>query len=228
NETEGGLTASEFATCIRHYLGNLEKHDEIIIYSDGCTYHNRKTVLANALQQFATSTGTTIQHKYLVRGHTHMEVDNSHSLIERARKDRTINVPYDNVEVMKSARKSHSPFTVHYVTHDFFMDFTKIGPYTSIRPGKKHPDPTVTDVHCFKYTPEDNKGRRPIQYKLKFSDEWKDVPVPRDFAGKEVGQPGQLYHERLKISNTNYDHLQSLKDVIGKDYHPFYDQLPYK
>ncbi|GFR91359.1 hypothetical protein ElyMa_000841600 [Elysia marginata] len=79
NETDGGLTASEFATCIKHYLSSLEKHDEIIILGDGCTSQNRNAALANALQQFASFTGTVIQHKYLVRCHTHMEADNSHS-----------------------------------------------------------------------------------------------------------------------------------------------------
>ncbi|GFS13586.1 retrovirus-related Pol polyprotein LINE-1 [Elysia marginata] len=116
---------------------------------------------------------------------------------------------------MKSARKSPSPFTVHYMTHDVFMDFSEIGPYTSIPPGKKTGDPTVTDVHRYKYTMEDNNGRKPIQYNLRFSDEWQDIPAPRDFASKKVGELKQLYQERLQIPKTKYNHLQAFKAVIG-------------
>ncbi|GFR72394.1 ribosome-recycling factor [Elysia marginata] len=159
-----------------------------------------------------------------------MVVDNRHSLIERERKGRTINVPYDYMQLMKSAGKSPSPFTVHYLTHDFFMDVFEVGPYTNIRPGKKTGDPTVTDVHvhCYKEKPEDKNGRKPIQYKLRFSDEWQDITVPRDFASKKVGEPKQLYKERLEVPKTKYNHLHALQAVISKDYHPFYDQLPYK
>ncbi|GFS06551.1 hypothetical protein ElyMa_006547000 [Elysia marginata] len=213
----GGLAASEFATYIRHYLSSLEKHDEIIIFSDGCTYQNRNAVLANPLQQFASSTDNVVQHKYLVRGHSHMDVGNSHSLIEREKKGRSINVPYDYVQLMKSAGKSPCPFTVHYVTHDFFMDFSEVCPYTSIRPGKKTGDPTVTDVYYYKYTPEDNNGRKPIQYEMRFSEEWQDISVPGGFASKKVGEPKQLYQERLEIPKTKYNPLQALKAVIGKE-----------
>lgn len=228
NETEGGMTANEFASCILHYLEHMDKHEQIVIFSDGCTYQNRNVILANALQHFVNSSGTCIQHKYLVCGHTHMEVDNSHSLIERALAGRTINVPYDYVNVMEQARNRPSPFNVRYLSFDFFRNFTGIGPYESIRPGKKVGDPTVTNVHCYKYQPDSNGIKTPLRYKLKFSDEYKDIPLPRHFDTKPSGFPSQLYSERLKIPRSKFQHLQELKAVIGKDYHSFYDQLLFK
>ncbi|GFO05382.1 hypothetical protein PoB_003188700 [Plakobranchus ocellatus] len=74
-ETEEGLTENELASCTRHYREGMDKFDEAVIFSEGCTYQNSNSLLSNVLQRFANSTGTSIQHKYLVRGHTNMEVD---------------------------------------------------------------------------------------------------------------------------------------------------------
>lgn len=228
NETEGGVTANEFASCIINHLRNMGHYEEITIFSDGCTYQNRNVFLSNAIQQYVNETGITVQHKYLVRGHTHMEVDNSHSLIERALKGKTINVPYDYVQIMVSARKNPSPFEVFYLTHEFFMDYSDVGPYKTIRPGRKKGDATVTDVHCYKYHPQTDSNKAPLQFKIRFNDELQDIPIPRDFSKNENKLPTRLYNGKLPIPLSKFKHLQELKSVIGKDYHPFYDQLLHK
>lgn len=141
DETEGNLNSSTFTTCIIKYLENVttqypEIH-HIIIYSDGCCYQNRNVVLSNVLLSFCVEKTITIEHKYLVVGHTQMECDATHSVIERKLKNKQINLPSQLVDLMKCARKTPFPLEVHHLNHTFFLDYESIPKrYTSIRPGK--------------------------------------------------------------------------------------------
>ena len=76
NESEGGLTANEFASCLIDFLWEHVKDvDSFIIYSDGCTAQIRKVVLASALSKFAINHNVTTIQKILEKDHTQMEVD---------------------------------------------------------------------------------------------------------------------------------------------------------
>ena len=71
NEVEGGLNASEFASCLVSYLEErADAFDKAIIYSDGCTYQNRNRVLATALRFFCLKFGKIFEQTILERGHT--------------------------------------------------------------------------------------------------------------------------------------------------------------
>ena len=128
-------------------------------------------------------------------------------------------MPSDYINVFRKARINPSPFFVKYVDHTFFTDF-RIGPYLSIRPGKKKGDPTVTDICCLRYTPDGN-----IQYKLSFENDFNDIPKNRNQDKTKAIIPKCLYQGRLKITKNKYQHLQELKSVIIKEHHVFYDQL---
>lgn len=70
-----------------------------------------------------------------------------------------------------------------------------------------------------------------VQYKLRFRNEWKDLPlrVKVDYIqAKAPNDNPLLYSERLQIAKAKFDDLQDLKKSIPKDYHSFYDQLPWK
>ncbi|CAH2002174.1 unnamed protein product [Acanthoscelides obtectus] len=84
DETSSDLQASTFASFIVDYIRkhfNCEK--PIIIYSDGCTYQNRNTIMSNALLHLAMDLNVTIEQKFLIKGHTQMECDSVHATIER-------------------------------------------------------------------------------------------------------------------------------------------------
>ena len=110
-----------------------------------------------------------------------------------------------------------------YLDYRFFRDYSKTITIPSIRPGSRVGDPTVTNVRALKY--EDGS----IQYKLKFSDDWQDLPRPRrarQSLAREVElSPPSLYQDHRPINDSKYEHLQQLKFVIPGDYHTFYDGL---
>ena len=109
---------------------------KIIIFSDGCGYQNRNATMTNTLLEFAVTSGITIEQKYLERGHTQMEVDSVHSTIEQKVKNGNINHPQSYVDAMKECR-CNDPYTVEYLDHTFFKDFSAIKYFNSICPGKK-------------------------------------------------------------------------------------------
>lgn len=141
DETEGNLISSTFATCMIKHLENVTRQcpdfHHIIIYSDGCCYQNRNVVLSNALLSFCVDKNITIEHKYLVVGHTQMECDATHSLIERKLKNKPINLPSQMVDLIKCARKTPFPLEVQHLNHTYFLDYESTPKrYKSIRPGE--------------------------------------------------------------------------------------------
>lgn len=92
HEENGDLEASVFVTIVIKHLEKycLSEKKPIIIYSDGCGYQNINIFMANALLHFSIKHQLIIKQKYLVRGHTHMECDSVHSLIERKLKGQDI------------------------------------------------------------------------------------------------------------------------------------------
>lgn len=225
SEIEGNLCSSVFATIV---IDHLHKYcqDElpIIIWSDGCSYQNRNTVLSNALLQYAVQQKKTITQKYLEPGHTQMQCDAVHSLIERKLKNKEIVMPYDYVRLTREARQKPSPLLAHDMTHDKFRNYddNNLMRYKSIRPGRSKNDPTVNDLREIHYFPNGKIG-----YKTHFDEEITELPQRTKEVAPHV-EPSQLFRSQLKITKQKYDHLQEIKTTLPPEYHGFYDSLEYE
>nr|CAI5818189.1 unnamed protein product [Callosobruchus analis] len=113
DETVAGRGGNEIASCLlKYFLGNIDKStEEVTIWSDNCPSQNRNI---NALVAYTTilklvRTLKVINYKYLLRGHTHLEVDSDHSLIERTRKRMSkfqIMMPWDWQQLVRLASTS--------------------------------------------------------------------------------------------------------------------------
>lgn len=91
---------------------------------------------------------------------------------------------------------------------------------TSIRPGRKAGDPSVTNIRGIKYMADGV-----IKIKLNFDEDWVNLPIrPKNITGTITYS--QLNKNTIPISATKYNHLQSLKTVLPSDCHNFYDSLP--
>lgn len=103
---------------------DTNRPSKIILWSDGCCYQNRNVKLSNALLDIAKKCSITIEHKYLEVGHTQMEVDSAHSLIERKLSRRKeIYLPSDYLRNIREARKIPCPYEVIKLTHKDFYKF---------------------------------------------------------------------------------------------------------
>ena len=226
DETNGSLSSQMFGWLHhRHFSQYLAKNPSVkklVIYSDGCGYQNKCSSVANCFLQLALEQGITIEQKYLVSGHTQMECDSMHSVIERRICNCDIFVPRDYIVAMQAARSTPFPYEVSEVT--FSEPQALSGEYIrSIRPGKKAGDPTVSDVCAYQYTATD--GNAQISYKLFWDDDWKHLPE-RLSPQRKFWQ--QMNVERLPITTRKYNDLQAMKSVMPQSVHHFYDNLPHK
>lgn len=149
NESEGGLNAEEFATIMSKFIVKEiipqmdDKDRQIVFYTDGCTYQNRNVVLSNAFINVSIYYNITITHKYLEVGHTQMEVDSMHAMIEKRLKNQTIHAPAEYLNICRTAKTNNKKYRCEYLTFPYFKDFKEIALYKSIRPGKMKGDPKV-------------------------------------------------------------------------------------
>ncbi|XP_065336968.1 uncharacterized protein LOC135937712 isoform X2 [Cloeon dipterum] len=206
SETDGGLTASVFASILQEYLNNAQ---------------NRNFVLSNMLLEWAVLNKIEIQHYYLEPGHTQMSVDSAHSMIERRlRRQHSLFVPRDLVKGIVLAKKNpNDAFVVHRLKYCFFKDFTKLKHFTTIRPS----DGVVTDIRALRYAPNGQ-----VLYKKTLNEEWKELRRKRKAFTINDQQLGNLYQDRIPIKRAKYNHLQDIKKVImPQRFWRFYANLPH-
>ena len=229
DETEGDLTSSTFTTIlichIEQYLEKNPKQHHIILYSDGCGYQNRNVVLSNGLLNLAERKSITIEQKYLVKGHTQMECDSTHALIEKKIKCQTLDLPSDFVDQVRKARINPKPLNVHHLYHEYFLNYDskELQRYKSIRPGKLIGDPTVNMLRCLKYS---NDGQ--VWYKINLDEDFQMLPQRRSKIPLCLNKPHRVHTDRLVISKKKWTHLQQLKPSIHRDNHHFYDSIKYE
>ncbi|WAQ97974.1 hypothetical protein MAR_022347 [Mya arenaria] len=223
NESQGDLTANSFASCIADYIedairaNNDVKH--FMLYSDGCTYQNRNCVLSNMLCHICKKYQVQITQKFLEWGHTQMEVDSVHRVIERKLKHKSVYVPQNYVDVIGEAC-SVRPYQVKYVDHTFCKKYSDLSYYSTIRPGTNVGDPVVTNIRVLQYN---TNGE--IQFKLLFHDEFSNLSR-RARRSDVVNQDlTPLHCGPLVIKRSKFQHLMELKSVVPADYHPFFDNL---
>jgi hypothetical protein len=213
NESEGGMVASVFATCLLDVL-LLDKITfrpaikKIIIFSDGCGYQNRCSVLSNALLNFCKEHNIIVEHNILEKGHTQMPVDTCHSNIEQQIRDKFIYAPSDYLELMVQARPKQ-PFEVREYSYSDFRDYSKLAYICTIKPAEFN----VTDIRCLRYTPN-----MELFYKLNYSDNWTIMPHKVSNGQYPIGK---LYMQQIPIKNSKWTHLQELLHVIPQRYHFF-------
>lgn len=180
--------------------------------------------MSNALLNAAVQHNITIEQKILEIGHTQMEADSVHSIIERAIKNRNIAVPAEYIDICRTARKKPEPYDVTYLDFSFFKHVNTLQFCKSIRPGRGKGDHKVTDIRAIKYTPNCE-----LKYKLRFTEEWKNLPqkINKNIKPIHFSSLEPLYNERRNITARKYADLQFLKLTLPKDHHRFYDDLPH-
>mgnify|MGYP003623738273 FL=1 len=65
-----------------------------------------------------------ILQKFLVKGHTQMEVDSVHAAIEKKLKNREIHLPSQYAAITREARLKPFPYEVREVDYTFFKDYS--------------------------------------------------------------------------------------------------------
>ena len=159
--TIGQKGSSEVATILLMYLDSLPNHVEhVVFYCDTCGGQNRNAGVVSALNYYKMNTHrsiSTIDLKFMESGHSPMEVDSMHAVIESQKTFAEVFLPTEWVNVFRRARPER-PYTVTVMGHTDFLDFKEFAKAS------------------LKNTKKDKKGKQVYWLKTKWFQFKKDQP----------------------------------------------------
>jgi hypothetical protein len=164
DECTASRGSEEIASCLVRQIKqhcNTKKH--IVLFSDTCTGQNRNIKVALSLLKLVQEDNfVTIDHKFMISGHSYLPNDADFGLIEVAAKGKPIYLPEHWYGCMASARKKNKFLVVEMRKEDF----VSTGPFQkAITKRKKNTDDEKVNwlqIQWFRFT----KGNEfEIQYK---------------------------------------------------------------
>lgn len=229
HEGEGGRGGNQIATCLFLELINLPPDiKRVILYSDTCGGQNKNSHVAAMFLTVMQRNKflETIDHKFMVSGHSHMECDVDHALIEKQKKklEMEISHPHDWYQLVRTVGKRRK-FLVKELTHDMFLNFADLYKNSLVlrkKDSMRHPF-KWHDAQWFRYTKEPEK----VYFKKSLDDEeqFKEISFAR--RGKtETLSPGQCYSRKPPISEEKKSNLIDLLPLISVHFRQFYLDLP--
>lgn len=234
DETNGNRGSNEIATCVLKFILSLPTETKhLILYSDSCPGQNRNAVIACMLQYSLSvhETLETIRMNYLEPGHTHMECDSMHAAIERASEYAKIYLPNDWENVVRMSKKRGLSNKVTLLTLSEFLDFKSFrnSKMPNVHKATDSTNLNWKEVKCLLFKKDSPNS---LFFKCEYWDEFKelytDLRRGRRISGNSVPLPA--YKEHIPITKLKYDDLVELckSNVIKKEYHTFYLNLPHQ
>lgn len=236
SENIAGRGGNEVASCLIRWANeNNEKFAslrELTFWSDNCAGQNRNLMVVLAymwlLHKFPEL--KIINHKFMLKGHTHMEVDQIHSQIEQKKKrlkTMQIAVPRDWSQFIRTCGGKRK-FDVFDMQSHHFLDFSalykKNGPFVARKKNKEGQDFKISECVCLQV-----KQEQPgiLYYKNSFTQDFSEISLIRN-AAKPTPLPENLprlrRHEK-PISTAKYNDLMTLLQWVPQELHGYYEKL---
>lgn len=218
--------ANEIASCLYKEIQNLpDSIRKVVMYSDTCGGQNKNSHLA-AMFTYLMQENTAlseINHKFLVAGHTRMECDADHSLIEKQKKKTEAPVvhPHDWATLIRCASKK---FKVIEMEQADFYDFSELlkGPLV-LRKKDVNGQPFFwRDCQWLLYT--HNYGHIGFKNTLNTDEPFEYISLKR--RGRTAsGILKRAYNASVPISAEKKKDLMDLLPLIPPYFHDFYRNL---
>lgn len=226
-ETIAGRGANQIASCIyKHLLNYLpEQSRHVILYSDTCGGQNRNSHVSAMFTWVLQTTGINIiDHKFMVPGHSHLEVDTDHGIIEKKKKKTDLQIyhPHDWIQLIKSSSKKFEVVEMKAVD---FLEFSSLLRTSLILRNKD------ADGRQFKWLEKRwlryEKDFGIIAYKdtLDRESQFYFLSMKRRGSAVPASIP-VITMQPLPIAKAKKDDLVSLLPLIPDVFHPFYLNLP--
>jgi len=101
--------------------------NEVFLFSDACTGQNRNWVVGGVLTALAKGENITITQVFPVRGHSYCQCDRNFAVYSRVvKKTETIESTDDYLAIIRSSKKSATPFIVQECAVRDFEKYVKI------------------------------------------------------------------------------------------------------
>lgn len=229
-ETIAKRGANEIGSCLFKAIMNLDSNiKHVILYSDCCPGQNKNSpFLAMCLSLMHENHIETLDHKFMVSGHSRMECDSDHAQIEKLKKrySAPISHPHDWFQLIRLAGKKH-PFQVVEMGQPDFLDYatllkTEIHLKKNNEAGEKF---VWHDVKWLRYTKSEPYK---VFYKtsLENDDQFGIMDMLRRGKHNPSLRPSTCYSAPLPISIEKKRDILSLLPYIAPTFHEFYRNLP--
>lgn len=235
DETEGSRGSQEIGAClVKHLKVHARGHNHIIMYSDCCTGQNRNIKLSLLLQKLVQDPEMptcSIDHKFMVSGHSYLPNDADFGVIEsKARKKQFIYGPRDWFDLVAAAKKTN-PFPVTVMNREEFLSTKKLE--DSICNRKTNTEGAKVNWLNIKWLRYCKNKPNSIFYKETLQDDFPfyeiDIKKPTS-----KGRPPNLYNiiqdplysQRRPVKAVKKKHMFDLLPYIPPTYHPYFRSLP--
>lgn len=237
DETKGARGGNEIASALLKWADSVipgSQVDEITLWTDNCYGQNKNKSLIMCffwlLKKYPQL--KKINQKFLLKGHTHMEADTVHALIERKRKNTqtmTILTPWDWQQLVRQTSKKYQ---VHNMEVDDFKNFEslftgKTSPFVS-RKVDVNKEPFFISQSVQLQVRQEDLGH--LFLKTTFGGEFIEVDFVRFRRSQEIPWPtvlGCVSNQLLPINKNKYTDLMSLLHLLPTVCHDFYKNLPH-
>ncbi|XP_050518265.1 uncharacterized protein LOC126892670 [Diabrotica virgifera virgifera] len=147
--------SSEIASVLLKYITSKPTRSEnLVVFTDNCGGQNKNwLIMALWLQLVREKIYKTIEHRFLVSGHTHLPSDRDFALIEKHKKYVTqVFSPEEWFEIVRKSNRKN-PSAVVEMSQDDFYSFDEIVITKKTCTTEKQPL-NFTDVRCFRFDSE--------------------------------------------------------------------------
>lgn len=234
DEAKAGRGGNEIASALIKWAESViagTAVENLVIWSDNCPSQNRNIIMMLTYLWLLKICPNlkTVEHKFLLRGHTHMEADHVHALIERSlKKQPTMEIctPWDWQQLMRSTGANVINLNVSDFKHVDYLYSQPEAPFINKKKNSQKEDFLISNVVYFQV-----RANHPntVFYKLNFNDEeFKTLNVTRSVRNP-VPLPEELpgLRTRLKgITKKKYDFLIKSLQWVPQEFHNFYKNLP--
>lgn len=236
-EINGQRGSSEIGTALFQWIQNIpENIREISLYSDTCGGQNRNQYIAALFLYVVQNTNIQVlQHNFLEKGHSYMEVDSMHSAIETAKKNVAIYTMNDLLNIFRLARsrrvrnRKSSPYQVKELR---FPDFLDLKLLASVFLKNRIKDDSGDKVSWLKIKVMRYEKNQPgcVLFKYNYTDP--DFRILRVYGrGKSADIPkniSPLYKNLLPIPEKKKNSLLKLckNNIIPPEFHAWYRSIP--
>lgn len=228
DESKARRGSQEIGSCLLKDLQDLDERVETMVYySDRCAGQNHNVIICMLFLYFIESCARagrtlTIEHKFMVSGHSHMQVDSVHGAIEIAKKRCSMNIetPRDWA-VFISAISRKVPFKVIELEQSSFLALKGLDSY--YKRSKTDTEGEIVrfkEIAAFKYTTGD-LGTVYFKYDLR-DEEYRQFTMNRDL-NIPIVLPSAISDEPIPIPQEKLEDLRKLMEFVSNK--AFYETL---
>lgn len=214
HEGEAKKGANDVTSMLFQYLkGVAGEHRNLVLISDSCCGQNKNYVMVHFLYILVHCLNMfdSVTHLFPVRGHSYLPNDQDFSLVEKKkRKLEAAEAPEDWDAIILGARKVPSPFNLHKVKRNEFLDMKKATDDLFLKMPK--PPLKIKSVRMLNI----NKRSHYVYTRENYNGPWAQSVVvsPKKCLPREIELPF-LYHGPLPIAPAKLQNIMSLTKFLN-------------